>query len=113
MRDIIIENLLKHGWIPNIEYLNEEYSSWYWIVNKYADEKGRFCTENNDGSVEYSKYNYLTSPNKKFAITIKENTITLHQAEKKYEKILTLNISDIILDESGLKSGMILMLYNE
>lgn len=112
-REIIIDKLVESGWKPNIDYLNDEYASWYWIVEKSTDNYGRFCTTTNNGSKEYSEYNYLISPHKKYAITIKECVITVHEAKKKYTKILTFDIEDVDIKVNGLKCGVLMLLFND
>lgn len=112
-RSKVVKALVDNGWKPNVDYLNDEYSSWYWVVGKSTDEFGRFCTTNNTGQVEYSDYNYLISPNKTHAITVKEDTITIHEAKKKYTKILTFDMIEIIITDIGLQCGMLMLLFND
>lgn len=110
-RDEIINELIKHNWHPNLDFLHADYSDLYWVVNKYSDEHGKFHSEYNDGSKYLSSNNYLVSPCKRYAITIKSKHISLHDSKNNYMKILTLPIDDIEIKDEGLKCGSILLLY--
>ena len=74
----LVEYLLINGWEPNKEYRPS-----------LIDERG--CRELYGGGTEY----YLISVNKDYAITIKTNVLTVHQASRNFCKVLSLNIADI------------------
>lgn len=86
----LVEYLLINGWEPNKEYRPS-----------LIDERG--CRELYGGGTEY----YLISVNKDYAITIKTNVLTVHQASRNFCKVLSLNIADITYDLNGISSGLL------
>lgn len=112
-RENIIDALLSKEWKPNLAYLNNEYSEYIWILKKYSDDRGKFYTLHNDGKEYISDSNYLISSDGQYAISVKAKTINLHDANKNYSKILSMNIDDIEVEENGLKSGFIMLLYTK
>lgn len=111
-RESIINALVLKGWKPNLAYLNNEYSEFIWVIKKYSDNRGKFYSLHNDGKEYCSESNYLISSNNQYAISVKSKTVNLHDASKNYLKILSMNIDDIEIEENGLKSGFIMLLYN-
>lgn len=85
----LVDYLLINGWEPNKEY---------WDT---LDNKG--CRELYGGGTMY----YLISVNKDYALTIKTNTLTAHQASRNFCKVLSLNIADITYDLNGISSGLL------
>jgi hypothetical protein len=117
LKEKLVDYLLAHGWKPNKEYWGDDGNQTRFRVSergcyiKYIptyDNKTKKYTwdkvEESSGSEHY-----LISSDKSYALTIKENVVTVHQASRQFCKVLSLKIADIQYSDEGIHTGLLML----
>lgn len=96
-RQQIIDQLLAHGWRPNVKFFTSGRGE-----GKMVDERGK-------GG--YYGYHYLISADGKMALTIKPLVILAYNVSTEYSIDVSMMIQEAEVDDIGLRAGKLMIFH--
>jgi len=101
-KEAIVDAFLAAGWRPNIGYLDTRPYRNFLSLN----DRGQIV-DSYFGRPQVGEHHYLISPDKQYAVTIKPQVLTLHDAARNYCKVLSMKHEEVEIFPDRLVSGIL------